>query len=99
MPLLLIDTWENFPRQPEHSQYDLLTDTLLNYQVEGCSGSPLVDPGNPGNSAIVKALSRTCDDPEWGMPDGCFETPCVPQGYIDFIAEWIAAGAPMDEEP
>jgi len=95
VPLLLIDTWENFPRREDHSPYDKLTDTLLNYTVEQCSNSPLVDPGNPQNSAIVKALGRQCDDPDWGMPDGCLETPCIPQTYIDFIAEWIEAGALM----
>lgn len=95
VPLLLIDTWENFPRREDHSPYDTLAETLLNYTVDHCSGSPLVDPGHPENSAIVKALGRQCDDPEWGMPDGCSTTPCVPQEYIDFIAEWIAAGATM----
>lgn len=95
VPLLLIDTWENFPRREDHSPYDTLAETLLNYTVEHCAGSPLVDPGNPENSAIVKALGRQCDDPEWGMPDGCSTTPCVPQEYIDFIAGWIAAGATM----
>lgn len=99
VPLLLIDTWENFPRREDHSPYDLLTETLLNYTVEHCANSPLVDPGNPENSALVKALARQCDDPTWGMPDGCFETPCVPQVYIDFISEWIAAGAPMQDTP
>lgn len=95
VPLLLIDAWEDFPRREDHSPYDLLTETLLKYTVDHCANSPLVDPGHPENSAIIKALSRSCDDPSWGMPDGCFETPCVPQEYIDFIAEWIAAGAEM----
>jgi hypothetical protein len=95
VPLLLIDTWENFPRREDHSIYDKLTDTLLNHRVAHCASSPLVDPGHPENSAIIKALSRTCDDPEWGMPDGCSTTPCVPQPYIDFIAGWISQGAVM----
>ena len=95
VPLLLIDTWENFPRREDHSPYDTLKETLINYTVDHCANSPLVDPGHPENSAIIKALGRQCDDPEWGMPDGCSTTPCVPQEYIDFIAGWIAAGAQM----
>jgi len=93
--LLLIDTWENFPRRPDHSTYDTLADTLLNQHIMRCADSPLVDPGHPENSALIKALSRACEDPEWGMPDGCHETPCAPQGYLDFIGEWIAMGAVM----
>lgn len=95
VPLLLIDTWEGFPRRADHTQWDTLTETLLNHHVTHCANSPLVDPGHPENSAIIKALGRQCDDPEWGMPDGCSTTPCVPQIYIDFIAEWIAQGAAM----
>lgn len=95
VPLLLIDTWEGFPRREDHSPYDKLTDTLLLYTVDHCHDSPLVDPGYPENSAIIKALSRQCEDPEWGMPDGCSTTPCIPQEYIDFIAEWIELGAEM----
>jgi len=94
-PLLLIDTWEDFPRRPDHSAYDKLTDTLLNHHVAACANSPLIDPGHPENSAVIKALTRACDDPEWGMPDGCSTTPCVPQEYIDFIAGWISMGAAM----
>lgn len=95
VPLLLIDTWENFPRREDHSAYDTLKETLLNHRVAHCANSPIVDPGNPENSAIIKAFTRTCDDPEWGMPDGCYETPCVPQEYIDFVSEWISLGAEM----
>ncbi len=95
VPLLLIDTWEDFPRRDDHSPYDALSETLLNYTVDHCYGAPLVDPGAPDNSALIMALTRQCEDPDWGMPDGCLETPCIPQDYVDFVADWISEGAPM----
>jgi hypothetical protein len=94
-PLLLIDTWEGFPRRSDHTPYDTLAETMLQHTVAKCANSPIVDPGHPENLALIKALSRTCDDPEWGMPDGCLETPCVPEPVIDFISDWITMGATM----
>lgn len=99
VPLLLIDTWEDFPRKPEHSAYDTLEQTLLNHHVERCYGWPLVTPSVPEESALLMALSGTCDDPEdpdWIMPQGCRTVDrCAPPEYIELIADWIRNGAPM----
>ena len=62
-----------------------------------CGNLPIVNPGNPQESAIVKILKGPCGSTP-RMPLGCLEDQdanCVPAEYIAAIEQWIAAGAPQ----
>ncbi len=82
---------------------DLYAELLSHVSVK-CGDMPVVDPGNPANSALVKLLRGPCEDvvppekPIPRMPHGCFENEwennCVEEAYIAAIEEWIANGAP-----
>ena len=67
-------------------------------------GMPIVDPGNPNNSALVKVLTEGCGDisPECligtecipRMPLDCQDGfDCIPADYIDALRQWIMDGA------
>jgi len=62
-----------------------------------CENLPIVDPGNPEGSALIKLLKGPCGTlPR--MPKDCFvtefENTCVSDDYIAAIEAWVAAGAP-----
>src|SRR5690606_36934762 len=69
-----------------------------------CGNIPVVNPGSPETSALVKVLRGPCEEvvppeePIPRMPYGCFENEwennCVEDAYIDAIEQWIANGAP-----
>lgn len=70
-----------------------------------CGNIKAVEPGDPENSALLKVLTRGCDEnilpdeePVPLMPYGCEKTEwdnsCVADEYIDAIEEWILNGAP-----
>lgn len=77
---------------------DELYTNLTESVSDGCEGLPIVDPGNPDGSALIRILRGPCGSiPQ--MPAGC--TPgegggCVPDDYIDAIEEWVALGAPEE---
>ncbi len=65
---------------------------------------PVVDPGNPGNSALVKLLREGCGTVTPNclvgtaciprMPIGCTEgIDCIPEDYIQAVEQWITDGA------
>lgn len=67
-------------------------------------GMPIVDPGQPNNSALVKLLREGCGDVGANcrvgteciprMPIGCTEgTDCIPEEYIKAVEQWIQDGA------
>ncbi len=68
-------------------------------------GMPVVTPGNPSNSALVKVLREGCGDVASSncmigtaciprMPMGCTEgVDCIPENYIAAIEQWITDGA------
>ena len=62
-----------------------------------CGNLPVVNPGKPQESAIVKILKGPCT-PTPRMPLGCVEdqdSTCIPADYIAAIEQWIAVGAPQ----
>jgi hypothetical protein len=78
---------------------------LLTHMSVKCGNIPVVDPGNPEGSALVKVLTEGCDEnlnpdeePIPLMPYGCEKTEwdnsCVADEYVTAIEEWILAGAP-----
>jgi len=66
--------------------------TLTTYVSEGCGNVPMVNPGKPDQSALVRALNGTgCT---FKMPLGCMNEHCWDSGMIGAISQWIANCAP-----
>jgi hypothetical protein len=62
-----------------------------------CGNIPVVNPGKPDESALVKILKGPCG-PTARMPLGCVDdqdATCIPADYIAAIEQWIAIGAPQ----
>lgn len=76
-----------------------LYDHLLSTISVKCGELPVVDPGDPGNSALVRLLKGPCGDLAQ-MPDGCTCDPdpsinnCLPAQYVEAVEKWVEAGAP-----
>ncbi|WP_437276614.1 hypothetical protein WME90_35980 [Sorangium sp. So ce375] len=92
-------TCHNGEAKPTLQDDDALYETLTTYISEGCGDIPVVTPGKPEESALVKLINGTCEGVE-RMPRGCNPAPgpentCLPQAYIDAIEQWIADGAPQ----
>jgi hypothetical protein len=60
-----------------------------------CGNIPVVNPGKPDQSALVKILKGPCSAKTVRMPLGCLEEQgnCIPPEYIAAIAKWIENGA------
>ncbi|WP_433936462.1 hypothetical protein AB3662_17440 [Sorangium cellulosum] len=79
---------------------DLMVDGELRTRLtthisENCGNIPIVNPGKPEESALVKILKEPCGDTP-RMPIECVndgDAKCVPPDYIEAIAQWIADGA------
>ena len=89
------------PGGPNPLQYwvkddDKLYATLTRHVSVECGNLPVVTPGHPERSAIVKVLKGPCSSKVPQMPNGC--TPeannCLPAEYVAAIERWIALGAP-----
>lgn len=74
---------------------------LTSYLVPECEGHPLVTPGDPTKSSILKLIKAECskNGEPFFMPVTCGEPPCFPEDWVQSISLWIAAGAPMDQLP
>lgn len=76
-----------------------LYETLLGTRVEQCGDIPLVDPGKPETSAILRLITRQCGD--FVMPANCpsdeqgYPT-CWPEYAVLELSTWIARGAPLE---
>jgi hypothetical protein len=75
---------------------EALHSTLTSFQVQECNNEPLVTPGDPTKSAILKLLNAECtkDGQPFFMPVTCGAPPCFPQDWVGGISLWIEAGAP-----
>lgn len=64
-----------------------------------CGNIPIITPGDPTRSALVKVLSTGCSQNVPQMPYGCDPDPtsgnCVPAPYQTAISQWIQAGAKL----
>ena len=88
--LVLMDVDENFPKE---TPYDTLYETMIYTSIPECGDVPLVVPGDPDGSAMIRLFRRECG--ELVMPDGAVGTPTVNQYITDTFAAWIAEGATM----
>jgi hypothetical protein len=75
---------------------DKLYTTLTTTMSPDCGNIPLVKPGKPDESALVKIIKGPCGSID-RMPLGCTEQDdnCVPAEYIAAITQWVANGAPQ----
>jgi hypothetical protein len=74
---------------------DDMYEALLNTVSEPCENLPIVDPGNPEGSALVKLLNGPCGKLPH-MPAGCSteQGNCLADKYLKAVEDWITAGAP-----
>jgi hypothetical protein len=76
---------------------DQLYGRLTSHISKECGGIPVVNPGKPQESAVVKILKGPCSATP-RMPLGCVDdqdSTCIPADYIAAITQWIANGAPQ----
>ena len=85
---------------PEHTFKLILDDklytTLTTHMTKTCG--PVVKPGSPQDSALVKLLKGPCGETERMPLNKCSEDAdeaCVRPEYIAAIEQWIAKGAPQ----
>lgn len=81
---------------------DQLYTELTTHISVACGNIPLIAPGNPEQSALVKIIKGPCGVPPNDiprMPNGCivdeFSNTCVPDDYIAAIEQWVRNGAPQ----
>jgi len=88
---------------PNRLQYavkdpDRLYETITHHISVDCGNIPVVMPGSPEKSALVKVLKGPCSAKVPQMPNGCQPAlgNCLPANYVTAIERWISAGAPKD---
>ena len=83
-----------YPVRDPARLYEVLTHHI---SVE-CGNIPVVTPGDPQKSALMKVLKGPCSDKVPQMPNGCRpeQGNCVPENYVAAIERWITLGAPKD---
>jgi hypothetical protein len=66
---------------------------LMTTHVPQCDGDPLVTPGDPSKSALIKLVKKECG--AFVMPQDCLpaDATCLPQADIDTLSKWITQGA------
>jgi len=89
------------PGGPNIFQLPVNDDAALYTSLTGhvsvdCGNIPVVTPGDPSKSALVKVLNGPCSAKVPQMPNGC--TPadgnCLEPEYIAAVTTWVANGAP-----
>jgi hypothetical protein len=78
-----------------------LLDRMKSHVAHNCNDLLVIQPGEPQNSALVRALNGECIDAGGSalerMPGGCNTTPdcnCFYPSWMAAIEAWITAGAP-----
>jgi hypothetical protein len=79
------------------------TTTTIPGAKDACAKDPVVVPGDPDNSLIMKMIVEDDSgrmDCGARMPDDCPDLtknrPCLTDAQIEVIRSWIAAGAPQN---
>ncbi len=62
--------------------------------VEECDNLPLITPGEPANSALVRLVNWECG--ELVMPDTCRRVPCLDSADFEKLKAWIEQGAKFE---
>ncbi|MGK4007361.1 hypothetical protein WMF31_32365 [Sorangium sp. So ce1036] len=88
----------------EQNPLDLRVDGELHARLtshisKNCGNIPIVNPGKPEESALIKILKGPCGVPPQDtprMPPDCLndgDSKCVPDNYMQALTQWIADGA------
>ncbi len=74
---------------------------MTTYVSQGCGNLPLVNPGKPDQSALIKIVSAPtgatgsgCGASTFRMPLGCVDDQCWGADTVAAISQWIANCAP-----
>lgn len=82
------------PSKPLTLQNDAnLYRNMTTYISHACGDIPLVNPGKPNESALIKILSGPCGTTV-RMPFGCVDEHCYDADLMGAISQWIANCAP-----
>ena len=82
---------------PDYSNRDgTLYDTLLTWRVAQCDDAPIVVPGDPDASAMIRLVKRQCGS--LFMPTTCEpdRNPCIYPDELEVFESWIRGGALPD---
>src|SRR5688572_20195963 len=75
---------------PEKQKADLRLDSREGL-MKGADTGPVVVPGDPSKSSLIKSIRHQGDAP---MPE---KAPKMPEDQIEALAEWVKVGAPWPE--
>jgi hypothetical protein len=82
------------PLDPLSLQQDAsLYTNMMSYVSHACGDIPLVNPGKPNESALIKILTGPCGTTA-RMPYLCSGENCLSDAEIAAISQWIANCAP-----
>lgn len=82
------------PRIPLILQDDAnLYDNIMGYTSVACGNIPLVNPGKPDESGLIKILSGPCGT-TGRMPFLCTDVQCWASDTMAAVTQWIANCAP-----
>lgn len=82
------------PVNPLSLQQDAnLYHSMMTYVSHACGDIPLVNPGKPNESALIKIITGPCGS-TIRMPFGCSNEQCLSDAEIAAISQWIANCAP-----
>ena len=68
--------------------------TMTTYVSHACGDIPLIVPGKPAESALIKILTTGCGATP-RMPYQCVDDQCISPDMMDAITQWIANCAPQ----
>jgi mono/diheme cytochrome c family protein len=88
-PLLAEHCYECHSTRAGKIKGGLLLDSKAGWEKGGDSGEPIIVPGQPHDSLLIKSVRH--DDPDLAMPA---KAPKLPERAIADLIAWIAMGAP-----
>jgi len=88
-PLLAEHCYECHSERAKKVKGGLLLDSKMGWEEGGDSGQPVIVPGKPEESLLIKTVRH--DDPDLAMPA---KAPKLPDAAIADLVTWIMMGAP-----
>ncbi len=88
-PLLVEHCYECHSTEAKKLKGNLLLDSKAGWQKGGDGGEPVIVPGNPQASQLLKSVRH--EDPDTAMPP---KKPKLPEAAIADLVAWVKMGAP-----
>jgi len=92
-PVLVEQCYECHSAEAKKLKAGLLLDTKAGWEKGGDSGTPVVLPGRPEESLLLRAMQHA--DPDLAMPP---KQPRLPEATLADFVTWIRMGAPDPRE-